>query len=136
MNARVFVQAEGSLATAPYNAGVRDGNLVFVAGQIGLDEAGQVVAGGVVPEAAACLEAVETVLAACNASLRDVVKTTVFLIDWDDYGDFNDVYRRYFESGLPARSTVQVAGLARGARIEIEAIAVIEPAAPNSRAVS
>ncbi len=119
---RTFVPP--ALAASPYNAAVRDGSLIFIAGQIGLSEDGGLVPGGIVPETEACLDSLARALQAVGATLSDVVKTLVFIVDFNDYGAFNDVYRRYFSADFPARSTVGTPQLALNARIEIEAVAI------------
>lgn len=111
-------------AVGPYSQAVVAGGLVFTAGQVGLEPAtGEVVAGGVAAETARALENLRAILAAAGSGLERVVKTTVFLTDMADFGAMNEVYARVFGSHRPARSTVAVAALPRGARVEIEAVA-------------
>ena len=98
--------------------------LVFTAGQVGLDpKSGEIVAGGVAAETEQALRNVAAVLAGASLAMSDVVKTTVFLADMGDFQAMNEVYRRHFAASPPARSTVAAAGLPRGARVEIEAVA-------------
>jgi 2-iminobutanoate/2-iminopropanoate deaminase len=112
-------------ALGPYSQGVAAGELVFCAGQVGLDPAtGKLVPGGIAAETARVLENLGAVLAAAGLSLADVVKTTVFLADLAEFGAMNEVYGRHFTPPYPARATLQVAALPAGARVEIEAIAV------------
>jgi 2-iminobutanoate/2-iminopropanoate deaminase len=112
-------------ALGPYSQGVAAGELVFCAGQVGLDPAtGKLVPGGIAAETARVLENLGAVLAAAGLSLADVVKTTVFLADLVEFGAMNEVYGRHFTPPYPARATLQVAALPAGARVEIEAIAV------------
>lgn len=112
-------------ALGPYSQGVAAGELVFCAGQVGLDPAtGKLVPGGIAAETARVLENLGAVLAAAGLSLADVVKTTVFLADLVEFGAMNEVYGRHFTPPYPARATVQVAALPAGARVEIEAVAV------------
>jgi 2-iminobutanoate/2-iminopropanoate deaminase len=100
------------------------GGLVFCSGQVGIDPAsGALVAGGIAAETARALENLAAVLAAARLGLADVVKTTVYLTDLDDFAAMNEVYGRYFVAPHPARATVQVVRLPAGARVEIEAIA-------------
>jgi len=109
----------------PYSQAVAVGDLVFTAGQLGLDPAtGQLVAGGAAAEAGRIMENLVAVLKAAGLGFEDVVKTTIFLTDLADFKAVNEVYARYAGAPPPARSTVQVSGLALGARVEIEAIAV------------
>jgi 2-iminobutanoate/2-iminopropanoate deaminase len=111
-------------ALGPYAQAVVAGDLVFCAGQVGLDPAtGQLVAGGIRAETARACENLAAVLAAAGLGLRDVVKTTVYIVDLAEFAILNEVYGRYFPAPHPARATVQVAALPAGARVEIEAIA-------------
>jgi len=111
----------------PYSPGVDCGELVFLAGQIGKDPAtGALVPGGVVPETRQVMENLGAVLHDAGLGFGDVVKASVFLADVDDFGAMNEVYGAYFPAGgiPPARTTVQVAAIPRGARVEIDFIAV------------
>jgi 2-iminobutanoate/2-iminopropanoate deaminase len=99
--------------------------MVFCSGQIALDPAtGKLIEGDVAAQTRRALLNLAAVLSAGGSSLRDVVKTTVFLVDMKDFGAMNEVYGEVFGDSPPARSTVAVAGLPAGARVEIEAIAV------------
>lgn len=96
-----------------------------MSGQIPLDPAtGEFVTGGVAEQTEQVLKNLSEVLRAAGCGLRDVVKTTVFLADMQDFAAMNEVYARFFEGEAPARSTVQAAGLPRGSRVEIDAIAI------------
>jgi 2-iminobutanoate/2-iminopropanoate deaminase len=97
--------------------------LVFCAGQIALDPRGELVPGDIRAQTRQVLENLAAVLEAAGSSLDRVVKTTVFLVDIGEFGAFNEVYGGYFPNEPPARATVQVAALPRGARVEIDAIA-------------
>jgi 2-iminobutanoate/2-iminopropanoate deaminase len=114
-------------AIGPYAQGVRAGNLIFTAGQGGLDPAtGQVVAGGIKEQTARTLENLKAVLEAGGSSLGQVVKATVFLKDMNDFAAMNAVYATYFgaeSDQLPARTTVEVARLPRDILVEIEVVA-------------
>jgi 2-iminobutanoate/2-iminopropanoate deaminase len=103
-----------------------DGHLmVWTAGQVGLDpETGELVAGGVAVETERALRNLLAVLAGAGLDLGHVVKTTVFLADMADFAAMNEIYGRHFTAAPPARSTVAALGLPKGARVEIEAIAV------------
>jgi 2-iminobutanoate/2-iminopropanoate deaminase len=126
-NKQVIVADKAPKAVGPYSAGIRTGNLVFTAGQIGLDrETGKMVEGGVEAQARQVLFNLQNVLESGGASLGSVVKTTVFLADMADYAKVNAIYAEYFTDTPPARSAVQVAGLPLGALVEIEAIALVE----------
>lgn len=112
-------------AIGPYSQGIRTGSLVFAAGQLGLDPAsGELVQGGVAEQTERALRNVTAVLDVAGASLERVVKTTVFLADMDDFAAMNEVYARHFSAPFPARSTVAVKTLPKGALVEVEAIAV------------
>ena len=109
----------------PYSQAIDTGNLVFCAGQIGLDPAtGKLVEGGATAEAEQAIRNLTAVLAAVGLTLADVVKTTLFLVDLKDGPELSATYGAHFPQPYPARSTVQVAALPAGARVEVEAIAV------------
>jgi 2-iminobutanoate/2-iminopropanoate deaminase len=113
-------------AIGPYSQGIRVNGFVFTAGQVALDpKTGELVAGGISEQTSRALENLSAILAAAGSSLSQVVKTTVFLVDMADFAAMNEVYGRAFGTHRPARSTVAVAGLPRGARVEIEAIAAV-----------
>jgi 2-iminobutanoate/2-iminopropanoate deaminase len=112
-------------AIGPYSQAVRSRDLVFCSGQIPLDpRTGQLVGGGIEAQTVRVLDNLAAVLAAADLKLGNVVKTTVFLVSMDDFPAMNEVYARYFDEAPPARSTIGVAALPKGARVEIEAIAV------------
>jgi 2-iminobutanoate/2-iminopropanoate deaminase len=111
-------------ALGPYSAGIRAGNMVFTAGQVGIDPAtGKMVDGGIEAQTRQVLHNVQAVLRAAGSELDRVVKTTVFIQDMNDFSKMNAVYAEFFKDKPPARSTVQVAALPLGAAVEIEAIA-------------
>jgi len=111
----------------PYSAAVRYGNLVYTAGQIGIDpRTGEIVPGGIEAETRQVLSNLRNLLAAAGASLDQVVKTTVFMRDLNEFAVMNQVYAEFFEKDFPARSTVQVSALPKGAAVEIEAVAIID----------
>ncbi len=113
-------------AIGPYSQAVRAGDMVFASGQIPIDPAtGAFVAGGIAEQTEQVLRNLTAVFAAAGLTLNQVVKTTVFLADMDDFTAMNEVYGRFFGAEPPARATVQAARLPRDARVEIEAIAVI-----------
>ena len=121
-------------AIGPYSQAVRAGNLVFASGQIPIDPAtGQFVSGGIAEQTEQVLKNLKALFGAAGVGLEQVVKTTVFLADMDDFAAMNEVYGRYFGEASPARATVQAARLPRDARVEIEAIAVSEPGAVANR---
>lgn len=111
-------------AIGPYSQAILSGDLVFCSGQIGLDpETGQLVAGGVEAEASRVLENLRAVLAAAGLTPAAVVRTTIYLADLADFSLVNTLYEAFFAPPYPARSTVGVAALPRGARVEIDAVA-------------
>jgi 2-iminobutanoate/2-iminopropanoate deaminase len=112
-------------AIGPYSQAVRAGGLVFLSGQIPLDPAtGKLVEGDVAAQTRRVMENLRAVLGAANRSFADVVRTTIYLADLGHFATVNEVYGSYFEAPFPARATVQVAALPRGALVEIDAIAV------------
>jgi 2-iminobutanoate/2-iminopropanoate deaminase len=119
------VQTDGAPAPiGPYSQAVTSGSEIFCSGQIALDPAtGNVVEGDVSAQARRVLENLGSVLRAGGYDFADVVKTTIFLVDMNDFAAVNEVYGSYFGESKPARSTVAVAGLPRGVRVEIDAIA-------------
>ncbi|MGH9970693.1 MAG: RidA family protein [Pyrinomonadaceae bacterium] len=111
----------------PYSQAIVAGDLVFTAGQIGVDpKTGEFLGNGIEEQTEQVLRNLSAVLEAAGSGLSLVVKTTVFLADISDFNAMNEVYRRHFKEDPPARSTVQVARLPRNARIEIEAIALVK----------
>lgn len=114
-------------AIGPYSQAVRvpAGEMIFRSGQIGLDpETMTMVQGGVEGQARCALKNLTAVLGAAGASLSDVVRTTVYLADMNDFVRVNKIYAEYFEGVPPARAAIQAAGLPKGALVEIDAIAV------------
>jgi 2-iminobutanoate/2-iminopropanoate deaminase len=108
----------------PYNHAVRIGELLFCSGQIPLDPAtGNLVSGDIRAQTERVLENVKAILSDQGLSFSNVVKSTVFMTNLGDFAAMNEVYARYFTSDFPARSTIQVAALPRGASVEIEVIA-------------
>lgn len=113
-----------SKPVGPYTPIVRGGDLLFTAGQVGIAD-GAIVEGGLEAELRQVFANLRGVLSSANASLADVVKTTVFLVDMDDYATMNEIYMEEFGEHRPARSAVAVAKLPLGAQVEIEAIATV-----------
>jgi 2-iminobutanoate/2-iminopropanoate deaminase len=113
-------------AIGPYSQGVVVGGFLFTAGQIALEpDTGRLAAGSIVEQTHRVMENLGAVLAAAGATWADVVKTTVYLVDLADFPTVNELYGQHLGSARPARSTVQVAALPRGALVEIDAIARI-----------
>lgn len=113
-------------AIGPYSQAVRAGGFVFASGQIPIDpQTGEFVAGGVAEQTEQVLRNLGAVLEAAGSGLNRIVKTTVFLADMNDFAAMNEVYGRFFREHPPARATVQAARLPRDARVEIEAVAMM-----------
>ncbi len=113
-------------AIGPYSQATRANGFLFTAGQVGFDPAtGELVDGGIAEQTARVLDNLGAILASAGLDLSNVVKTTVFLVDMGAFGAMNEVYARAFGSHRPARSTVAVAALPRGAQVEIDAVAVL-----------
>ena len=111
-------------AIGPYSAAVESGGLVFVSGQIPLDSAtGKLVAGDIAAQTKQSLENLKTILGAADLTFAHVVKTTIFLTSMDDFAAVNEAYKGYVGEPYPARSTIAVAALPMGAKVEIEMIA-------------
>jgi 2-iminobutanoate/2-iminopropanoate deaminase len=123
---RAVVTSGAPAAIGPYSQGISVGGLVYTAGQTPLDPGtGEMVAGGIPEQTARALENVRAILEAAGSSLQQVVKTTVFLTDMADFAEMNATYAQAFGPHRPARSTVAVKALPKGARVEIEAIATV-----------
>lgn len=125
MTQKQIVRPAGAAApVGPYSHAVRVGDLLFCSGQIPLDPAtGALVAGDIRAQTQRVIENIQLILAAERLTLGNVVKTTVFVTDLADFAAMNEVYARFFTADFPARSTVQVAALPKGARVEIEVLA-------------
>jgi 2-iminobutanoate/2-iminopropanoate deaminase len=133
MSRRIIVTPEAPKAVGPYSQAVAVGNMLFCSGQIPLKPAtGELLQGDVTEQTTLVLENLGAVLRAGGMSYANVVKTTVFLVDLNEFAAMNDVYALYFPSNQPARSTIQVVALPKGARVEIEATAIAEVPAPVS----
>lgn len=125
MATKTVIQPAGApKPVGPYNHAVRVGDLLFCAGQIPLDPAnGNLVPGDIRSQTERVLLNVGAILEAEKLTLANVVKTTVFMVDLSEFAAMNEVYARFFTGDFPARSTLQVAALPRGARVEIEVVA-------------
>jgi 2-iminobutanoate/2-iminopropanoate deaminase len=127
MEREIIITDKAPAAVGPYSQAVRVGSFVFTAGQIPLDPTtGQMVEGGIEAQTRQALTNVSAVLEAAGTSLANVVKTTVFLADIGEFKAMNAVYAEFFPGAPPSRSAVQVAALPLGARIEIEAVAIVQ----------
>lgn len=127
MPQKVIINTEKApKAIGPYSVANRIGDLVFTAGQTGLDPlTNELVAGGIQSETRQVLTNIKNVLEAAGSSLEQVVKTTVFLRDIGDFAQMNSVYAEFFPQNHPARTTVQVVAVPRGGAVEIEVVAVV-----------
>ena len=115
-----------SLKGLPFSEAVRVGHMLYLSGKLGTDHSGAVVKGGIAAETRQTMENIEAALERLGSSLEQIVKATVMLADMNEWGEMNKVYVTYFPTHLPARSAMGVNGLARGARVEIEVIAVMK----------
>ena len=112
-------------AIGPYSVGIRTGQLIFTAGQLGINrEIGELVPGGVAAETRQAILNLENILNVAGSNLDLVVKTTVFLRDMGEFAQMNAIYGEFFKENPPARSTVQVAALPKNGAVEIEAVAI------------
>lgn len=126
---KVIATSEAPTAVGPYSQAIAVGNTLYCAGQIPLDPvSGDLVAGGVSEQTTRVLENIGGVLRANGMEYSNVVKATVFMTDLAHFADMNAVYARYFQAPFPARSTIQVVALPRGAQVEIEVVAVADVA--------
>jgi len=115
-----------NLKELPFSAAVRVGRMLYLSGQIGIDASSKLVLGGISAETRQAMENIKVVLEQNGSSLNHVVKATVMLADMSEWSDMNKVYTTYFDKHLPARSALGANGLAMGARVEIECIAVLQ----------
>ena len=121
---RAIATVDAPAAVGPYSQAIASGNLLFCAGQIPLVPAnGNLVPGDVTAQTERVCQNIRAVLSANGMAFSDVVKTTVYLLTMDDFAAMNAVYAKHFSEPFPARSTVAVAGLPKGARVEIEVTA-------------
>jgi 2-iminobutanoate/2-iminopropanoate deaminase len=118
-------------AIGPYSQGVRAGGFVFTSGQIGADPSDGAMVDGVAAQADRALRNLVAVLAEAGSSLERVVKTTIFLTDMTDFATVNEVYARHLSAPFPARSTIAVKALPKGALVEIEMVALLPDEEPT-----
>ncbi len=124
MSKKIILTQDAPAPIGPYSQAVQMGNFVFCSGQIALDPvSGQVVGGDVKGQAVQVMKNIEAVLKAADMKFENVIKTTIFLTNMNDFTAVNEIYGQYFKTQPPARSTVAVAGLPKGVQVEIEVIA-------------
>ena len=127
MKKKIVVAENAPKALGPYSAGVKAGHFIYTAGQLGLDPtSGEFVEGGIEEQTRQALENLKAILEAAGTKMSKVVKTTVFLLDMNDFGAMNGVYGDFFTKKFPARSAVQVARLPKDGLVEIEAVALVD----------
>ncbi len=127
MSKKIIYTEKAPKPVGPYSQAVEVGGFVFLAGQIPINPiTGEVVSGDIKVQTKQVLENIKAVLNEAGCGLKDVVKTTIYLFDLKQFAQVNEIYGEYFKENPPTRSTVQVAGLPKGAWVEIEVIAVKE----------
>jgi reactive intermediate/imine deaminase len=126
LETKVEYLTSDALKGLPFSEAVRVGDVLYLSGKLGTDGSGKVVPGGIAAETRQTMENVKAALERCGSSLNHVVKATVMLADMNEWAEMNTVYVTYFPDHFPARSAMGVNGLARGARVEIEVIAVLK----------
>jgi 2-iminobutanoate/2-iminopropanoate deaminase len=123
---RETITAEGIPAAGPYSHAVRSNGFIFLSGQVHLDpDSGQLVEGSVGDQTRQCLDNLASVAAAAGAQLTDAVRMGIYVTDVSVYAEVNEAYSAYFESAPPARTTIGVAALPLGAKIEIDAVLAV-----------
>ena len=126
MKKEIITSEKTPKAIGPYSIATKFGDLIFTAGQLGFDpQSGDLVSGGIEAETCQALTNLGNVLEAAGSSLDNVLKTTVFLRDINDFGRMNAIYAEFFKEDCPARSAFQVAALPKGGAVEIEAVACV-----------
>ncbi|MEW6012845.1 MAG: RidA family protein [Elusimicrobiales bacterium] len=111
-------------AIGPYSQAVKSGNFIFVSGQLPIDPSNQQMPQTVSEQTEICIKNIKNILESAGFSIKDIVKTTVFMTDLSKFNEMNSKYAEFFDSNPPARATVEVKALPKGATVEIEAIAV------------
>lgn len=125
---QVISTTKAPQAIGPYSQAIKAGDYLYASGQIPIDpKTGNLVEGGIEAQATQSLENVKEVLAAAGLTFKDVVKTTIFIVDMNDFAAVNQVYAKYFTEVLPARSCVAVAKLPKDALVEIEVVGYCKP---------
>lgn len=125
---KIISTARAPAAMGPYSQAVLVDRTMYIAGQLGMDPSnGQLVPGGAKEQAKQALRNIGEILRAAGCDSKNVVKTTVLMIDMEDFSDINEVYKQFFQCNFPARAAYQVAALPKGALVEIEAVAIQGP---------
>ncbi len=125
MKKRVIQTDQAPAAIGPYSQAIRVGDFLYTSGQIALDpQSGEFLSGEIEQETERTIENISAILKAGGLSLDNVIKTTVYLTDLSHFARMNHIYEKYFSGNKPARACVQVAALPKGAKVEIEAIAI------------
>jgi 2-iminobutanoate/2-iminopropanoate deaminase len=124
---KIITTSHAPQAIGPYSMGIKSEQFIFTAGQLGIvPGSGDLIAGGIEYETKQALKNIQAILEEAGSSLDLVVKTTVFLRDMADFTRMNNIYAEFFEENPPARSTIQVAALPKGAAVEIEVVALAD----------
>lgn len=113
----------GTPPHGPYSHAVKSGNLLYISGQVPFDAKGKLIGADIAAQTEQTMKNLASLLDSAGLSMAHVIKTTAYLVNWDDFAEFNTVYARFMGKHKPARATVQVSGLAPGCLIELEAIA-------------
>ncbi|KAJ7337994.1 hypothetical protein JRQ81_010520 [Phrynocephalus forsythii] len=125
---KIISTAKAPAAIGPYSQAVLVDRTMYISGQLGMDPtSGQLVPGGAKEQAKQALQNIGEILKAAGCDYGNVVKTTVLMADMKDFDDVNEIYKQFFKCNFPARAAYQVAALPKGARVEIEAVAVHGP---------
>jgi 2-iminobutanoate/2-iminopropanoate deaminase len=133
---KIVATSDAPAAIGPYSQAIRSGPLLFCAGQIPLDpQTGQIVSDDISEQARRVLENIAAILKAAQLNFGHVVKTTIFLTSMGDFQTVNEIYATYFRENPPARSTVAVSALPKGAKVEIEVIAMASDGGDGSKTV-
>jgi len=117
--------SEAPEPVGPYSQAIRAGDFLFISGQIPLNPQSRKIEGNIKEQTERVIKNIEAILKAENSSLEDVVKVTVYLKDLNEFREMNEIYEKYFGNSKPARVTVEVSGLPKNARIEMDAIAYL-----------
>jgi 2-iminobutanoate/2-iminopropanoate deaminase len=127
MNGKKVIQTNSApQAIGPYSQAIQVGSMIFTSGQIPLNKDGELIEGGIKEQTTQVIQNLQAVLDAAGCTLADVIKTTVFIKDMNEFAQLNETYEEFFGQSKPARSTVEVARLPKDVRVEIECIALLK----------